>query len=121
MANTIQVTKCDNELIILAFQEGVSYELCRILSGNNLPVSVSISIVADTYAGTQVFNGVNNALNVNTIISLPKGKYSLLLVGIDWGSLQQFNVNVNGTIYDLGPSTTGEGTVWCPGPIAFAV
>jgi hypothetical protein len=120
MANLIEVTNCDNELIILAFQWGVSYELCRILSGNNKPVSVNISIIADTYTGTQVFNGVNNALNVNSIVSLPKGEYKLLLLGVNWGGLQQYKVNVNGTVYQF-PQNTNPGDIWNPRSIVITV
>src|SRR5579872_697995 len=102
MANQINVTACDNELIIIAFQWGVSYELCRILSGNSQPVSVTLNLNEDIYTGGVTLHGVNNPLKDTVDITLPTGQYSLLLCGIDWGGPSQFT----GTITDNTGNTT---------------
>lgn len=121
MTNSIKVTACDNELIVLAYQGGASFELCRILSGNFNSVNVGITVETGAYLGTQVLNGVNNPLSQNITVTLATGAYQLLLLGIDWGGPQQFTVNVNGTEYALPQSIEGNGLVWNPGPIAFTV
>lgn len=121
MPNTINVTACDNELIVLAYQWGASFELCRVLSGNSNSVNVTLTINPGSYSGTQVFNGVNGPLNISTSTNLAPGKYSLLLLGIDWGGPQQFTVAVNGQAFALPYGDNGNGLVWNPGPITITV
>ena len=124
MANTINVTACDNELIILAYQATGSFELCRILSGNLNPINVTININEGSYQGTQVINGINVPIPPTSFTTtLPAGSYNLLLLGIDWGTTSIFTVNVNGTNYNY-PQTTTKGLgglVWNAGPIAITV
>ena len=121
MTNTINVTACDNELIILAYQWGSSFELCRIISGNFNQVHVKINLSAGPYIGPINLNGVNNPLNTQLDVFLPAGQYSLLMLGIDWGGPQQFTVNVNNKLYALPPCNQGDGLVWNSGPIAINV
>lgn len=121
MTNTINVTACDNELIILAYQWGASFELCRVLSGNSNSVNVNISLNAGSYMGPVVLNGVNNPLNQNLTVYLPTGTYSLLLLGVDWGGPEQFTVDVNGNNYALPYGNSADGLVWNPGPISINV
>lgn len=121
MSNTITITACDNELILLAYQWGGSFELMRILSGNSNPVNVTINIEAGPYQGTNVINGVNNPLGGTYTVSLPSGQYTLLPMGINWGGPQQFTMNLNGKQYALPYGPQGEGLVWNPGPITFTV
>lgn len=115
--NVINVTACDNELIVLACQWNASFELFRVLSGNANTVAVNMTIQSGQYAGTQVFDGVNNALNTNATCSLAPGTYNLCLVGINWGGQQQFTVTINGDQLTL-PYTTQpdefQGVVWAP-------
>ncbi len=120
MANTIHVTACDNELIILAYQWGVSYELCRILSGNSNAVDLTFTINAGLYTGSMTFNDVNTALNASLNTYLPAGDYSLLLIGVNWGGPTQFNVDVNGNPYNS-PGGSAAGCIWTPDPIAVTV
>jgi len=121
MTNTINVTACDNELVIMAYQWGASFELCRILSGNSNRVNVNINLNQGSYMGPIVLNGVNNPLNQDLNLYLPAGAYSLLLLGIDWGGPQQFTVAVNNRPYSLPYGNNGDGLVWNPGPIAITV
>jgi hypothetical protein len=123
MANMINVTACDNELIIMTYQGNAGYELCRILSGYNNTVNVQLNIQAGPYQGSLTFNGVTTPLNVpNPItVTVPAGEYQLLLLGIDWGGPAQFTVNVNGKQYALPPQSNGNGLVFNPGPIPLTV
>jgi hypothetical protein len=121
MSNTINVTACDNELIILAYQWGASFELCRVLSGNSNSVNVNLTLGAGSYTGSVVLNGVNNPLNQSLSLYLPSGEYTLLLMGIDWGGPEQFTVSVNNQNYSLPYGSSGDGLVWNPGPIAITV
>ncbi len=66
----IDVTKCDNELIIIASTPAGSSELLHIKSGYNKPVNHTIYPPA----------------------ILPPGQYTLILIGINWGGPQQFSV-----------------------------
>lgn len=120
MSNTIQVSACDNELIILAYQEGVSYEIGRILSGNGEAVNVSIDLLAGDYVGTSLFNGIITPLDVSVTTYIPSGSYSLLFLGINWGGPSSFTVSVGGTAVG-GTVGQGLGLTWNPGPIAITV
>ena len=113
MANTITVTACDNELVILAYNWDNSYELCRILSGNNQAVNVTLNIQPGTYDGTVVLNGVNQPLNVTLAPTIPTSDptkpYSILMLGVDWGGPAQFTTSVDGKAYTLPLQPTGAG------------
>ena len=119
--NTITVSKCDNELVVLAYQWGASFELCRILSGNSQPVSVTLNIQPGAYTGPIVLNGVNQPLSQTITQNLANGQYSILLLGIDWGGPAEFTVNVNGTSYTLPFQQEGQGLLFNQGPIALTV
>jgi hypothetical protein len=123
MANVINVTACDNELIIMAYQWGASYELCRILSGNNNTVNVLLNIQAGPYQGSLTCTGVTTPINVPNpmTVTVPAGEYQLMLLGINWGGPTQFTVNVNGKQYALPPQGNGNGLVFNPGPIPLTV
>jgi len=121
MSNTITVTVCDNELIVLAYQSDASFELCQILSGNNQPVNVTLDILPGAYQTTQVLNGVNQPLGQTITQSLPSGTYSLLALGINWGGPTQFTVNVNDTSYTLPLTAEGNGLTFNSGPVSITV
>ena len=122
MSNTITVTDCDNELIVLAYQWGASFELCRILSGNTNSVNVTLNIQSGSYQGTMVLDGVNQALSQTITQTLSSGTYSLLLLGVNWGGPAQFTVSVNGTSYTLPYQAQGAGgLLFNRGPISITV
>lgn len=121
MSNTIKVTACDNELIIIAYQWGASFELMRILSGNYNSVNVTINIQPGQYTGPIVINGVNSSLSGSYDVYLANGDYSVVFLGLDWGGPQGFKVKFNGNAYNSVPSESGEGLVWNTPPIALTV
>jgi hypothetical protein len=122
MANTITTTACDNELVILAYQPGASFELCQILSGNSQPVNVTLGIQPGAYQNTVVLNGVNAPLKQTITQSLPSGTYSILMLGVNWGGPTQFTVNVNGSAYTLPFTQDGPlGLTFNPGPVTITV
>lgn len=117
MSNSIKITACDNQLIVLALQWGESYEICNIKSGNNNAVEVPINIIAGNYSGPVKLNGVNKALepaDVKEPVSLPPGEYVLVYAGINWGGPYQFTLDVNEKKYSLPKDSAGEqfGFVW---------
>jgi hypothetical protein len=121
MSNIIHVTACDNELIILVYQWGGTREICRILSGNNNLVDVSIEIVAGEYEGTRVLHGIDKPLQESIVTGLVPGEYQLLLLGVDWGGPQAFSAIVNDQAYISDPKDEGDGLVWYTPPITITV
>lgn len=75
--SSIDVQACDNEVIIIAFQNGQgitgSTELCHLKSGFNAPFGYSFT-----------------PSNI-----LPQGEYSLSFIYINWGGPANFNTIVN--------------------------
>jgi len=122
MGNSITTTACDNELVILAYTESASYELCQILSGNSQPVNVTLAIQPGDYQNTVVLNGVNQPLKQSINQTIPSGTYSLLMLGVNWGGPTQFTVNVNGTPFALPFTQQGPlGLAFNPGPVSITV
>ncbi len=121
MPNKIAVTACDNELIVIAFQTGASYELCRILSGNKNSVTVTINITAGPYQGTIVLDGVNQPLNLAVPQTLAPGTYSIQLLGLNWGDVTQFSGTVNSTRFDLPVKQADPGLTFSIPPISITV
>ena len=123
MSNSINVTKCDNELILIAYQYGASFELARILSGNSNSLDVTLNIEAGAYQGGIIVNGVNHKISPSShYLYLQPGDYTLVAVGIDWGGPEEFKFTFNGKTYDLPyNANTNSGVVWTPSPIAFTI
>ena len=122
MANTVAVTACDNELVILAYSPTASYELCQILSGNSQPVNVTVGIQAGAYQNTVVLNGVNAPLKQAITQSIPSGTYSILMLGVNWGGPTQFTTTINGNPYELAFNPQGPlGLTFNPGPVSITV
>lgn len=123
MPSTINVTACDNELVIVAYQPNASYVLCNIESGFNNAVNVTLNLTPGNFTQTVVLDGLGGPLNVTQPIALPAGSYSLLLLGINWqtGSYQ-FLATVNGTTYGQNTVQQGaSGLDWNSAPIAITV
>ncbi|MBU2886057.1 hypothetical protein KO507_09820 [Gilvimarinus agarilyticus] len=125
MSNSINVTKCDNELILIAYQWGASFELARILSGNYNSLDVTLDIEAGAYQGGVIVNGVNHPIPPSThYLYLQPGEYTLVAIGIDWGGPQEFSFTFNGETYALPQNknpTPDSGVVWTPSPISFTI
>ena len=102
MSNSIKITKCDNELYILAVATGtnadpnnLSNQLCHIQSGGNQVVDVTINIEEGNYVQPATLNGVFHPLYINSQVKLPKGDYNILAVGIDWGGGRDIEGKIN--------------------------
>lgn len=74
MATTtkIHVTGSDNELYLIASTPNSSSEICHLKSGNNNPVDYTV---------------IPQSI-------LPKGNYTLIIVGINWGGPTGFKVTL---------------------------
>lgn len=121
MSNFINVTACDNELIILAYQWGGSKELCKIRSSNNNIVDVAIQIVPGPFEGSKLLDGVNGTLSTKIITQLDPGDYQLVFLGLDWGGPQAFKLMVNEQFFASEPKEYGDGLVWHSPPVRIQV
>lgn len=113
--NNIEITACDNQLVIYAIQWGVCYEICNIKSGNNHAVQVGIQLEAGaSFSGTLEANGVNGALSEQKTVTLPAGEYSLVYTGLNWGGPYNFDFTFNGHQYQLqnDASKPLTGAIW---------
>lgn len=119
--NTLHITACDNELIVLAYQWGASFEVCTILSGNSNSVDVTIPINTGPYQDGIKLDGVNSPLSGTYPVSLVVGDYSLAFIGIDWGGPEQFSFTFNGQTYELPYGNNADGLVWTPPVVPFTV
>jgi len=122
MTNSITINKCDNELILIAYQWGASFQIARILSGNNNNVDVQIDIQPGQFIEGVYIDGVNNGIeNSRNFVNLQPGEYQLVAVGIDWGGPAEFNYTFNGEPQNFPLTGEGDGVVWNPAPITFTV
>jgi len=95
MATTtkIHVTATDNELYLLASTPNGSSEICHLKSGFNNPVDYTV---------------VPQSI-------LPKGAYTLIMVGINWGGPQAFKVILTTGGQDIphtAPPSSAVGANW---------
>ncbi|HWZ45526.1 MAG TPA: hypothetical protein VNW97_18775 [Candidatus Saccharimonadales bacterium] len=123
MANSINVTATDNQLILIAFQWGACFEICSILSGNSNTVNATFNIQPGVWQGGMTLNGVSGPIGPSAYpIYLPAGSYQLAAIGINWGGPTQFTFTFNGNTYALPYSATGnDGVSWTPTAIQFTV
>lgn len=117
-SNTIHITASDNELYVLAYQWGASYQLAHIQSGNGNAVNVTVNINQGAYTEPAVQNGVNGPLNSTYSVNLPSGDYELVAVGVNWGGPWSFALNVNGGAQR--PAAALRAMAWCGSPRARA-
>lgn len=123
MTNTINITKCDNQLILVAINNdnaNDTVEICNIKSGNNNTVDLIISIeegVGNTIPATIELNGLQQDLSGSYPIKVPKGNYSLVYIGINWGGPYNFEFGFNNKPYKLlnKPAKPLNGAVWSLG------
>jgi hypothetical protein len=122
MSNKLNITKCDNELILIAYQNGASFQLGRILSGNSNSLDITLEINPGAYQGGAFVNGVNHVIEPSThFLNLAQGDYQLVAVGIDWGGPSEFNFTFNGNEYSTPLNNFGNGIVWKTDPIKFSI
>lgn len=88
---TLSVTRCDNELYVIACANGMgSLEVLHISSGYNDPVNYTINLGSILAAGT----------------------YNITMVGINWGGPAAYTVTIDGTAYQYAKSDAPVGAVW---------
>ena len=119
MSNIIEITACDNQLILIAIEEngGNSFDLCNIKSGYHYKVGVKLQIEEGEFSETFNANGTGHDLNESVVIKLPKGKYSLVYAGVNWGASYNFNFDLNNKNYNLknNPNKPLTGVIWSQG------
>ncbi len=107
MSNTIKVTKCDNQLILTAFQWSKSYEICNLKAASNLDYNITIKEGPYTGPATQD----------SPTVYLPKGDYNLVYAGINWGGPYNFEFEFQEKKYQLlnNASKPLVGVIWSLG------
>jgi hypothetical protein len=121
MANTVKVIACDNELIIVAFQFTQSYEILNLKSGNGQPVNVDLNILAGPYDGGARIDAVTKPANETTNVYLPAGTYDLSVIGLNWGGVSQFTVDINTNNLVLPLGNQPKGLVFHPQVVSMTV
>lgn len=114
MSVIIHVTKTDNELFLIAFNEYSSYRIGQVQSGSGFKVDVTLTLSAGEYVAPSVLSGTTKNLTASTNVSIPAGSYSLSLVGVNWGGPAAFAATVDGVAMTAPPPPATPGTVWCP-------
>jgi hypothetical protein len=99
MSNSINITKCDNQLILIAVNNtntNDTVEICNIKSGNSNTVDVTINIEEGSSVPASIqLNGLDKDLSGTYSIQVPAGDYSLVYVGVNWGGPYNFEFTMN--------------------------
>ncbi|POZ61258.1 hypothetical protein [Chromobacterium alticapitis] len=119
MANTLTITACDNELVLIAYTGANSYQIADIKSGNNEPVNFTISLQSGQYTGPLNLNGVTAPLSGNYNVYLASGAYTLVATGINWGGPQAYAVSLNGVALKPVYTNPEVGVVWVSSPVSL--
>lgn len=120
MTDSIHIDSCDNEMIFIAYNSKVSYQIARVISGYNNSVGVTIDLNPGIYQGSFPINGLSGAISGQYELTLPKGKYKLQALGINWGGPSAYKFSFNGNSYS-GGQTGANGYEWSSAPISFSV
>jgi len=117
--NSINITKCDNQLIIIAVNNdntNETVEICNIKSGNYNSVDVTIDIVESTSPTNETItlDGLQQDLSGIYTVTVPAGNYSLIYSGINWGGPYNFEFTFNGETHKLINDTAKplNGAIW---------
>lgn len=120
--NTLNITACDNELLIVASAWGESYLLANIKSGNEHNVNFTLTIAEGAAPTAPInLNGVNGDLTTPQNVTLPAGTYRLNIVGINWGGPTAFNVQLNENPAYKYAGSSQEPLIWTGGNPAITV
>lgn len=102
MSNELVIKKCDNELIIIAFQhddgnpdDAKSFMIARLLGGQKYvkDFTVTIPIQPGQYMGGVFLQGVRQEIPSGEYpVQLAPGTYKLAVIGINWGKAAQYKI-----------------------------
>lgn len=113
MTNTLNIKKADNQLILIAYQWSKSYEICNVKYAGDMDLKIDIK--EGEYTGPVKVKGTvpSNPQTVN----LPKGDYTLVYVGLNWGGPYNFEFEFNKKKYELlnDPNKPLVGAIWSLG------
>lgn len=115
MGNTLKITACDNEILVVASNWNESYLLANIKSGNNNTVDFAIDIAEGAASATLNLNGVNAPLTTPQSVSLPAGTYRLNIIGINWGGPTALEAQLNDNAPYKYDGTSQEPLIWAGG------
>lgn len=109
-STSINITACDNQLLMYATQWGYSYPIVSFSSGNSKPVDVTVTIVEGNFTLGYNGNNVNGEpYSSSGVVYLPSGDYQLNCIGINWGGPYEyaFSVTTSGVATSYGTSPSG--------------
>ncbi|MFT6499934.1 MAG: hypothetical protein ACJASQ_000041 [Crocinitomicaceae bacterium] len=116
MKNVINITKCDNELTIVAVSSDRlrSYQIARVGSGPG--VDITLVLEKGTFVEPKPFmNSTGNTPPPSSaIVSLPADTYSIYYTGLNFGGPYNFEFTLNEATYKLldGSAAAAYGYVW---------
>jgi hypothetical protein len=125
---TINVTNCDNQLLLVAYtSSGTSYVVAQLNYADNKPRTVCISIKENSYTGPAFISNVS-AKNITVTLPAPTGSKEYQLVGIgincnqgacgSWSFAFQLNNESTQSKSGIGPR---DGVVWSSKPQSFSM
>lgn len=113
--NVINITKCDNQLIMFAVsQDQTIYLVARVGSGPS--VDVKIHLEKGTYTEPEPIYNPGPSSDPKTV-NLPQGTYDIYYAGFNCGGPYNFKFSLNGLTHELlnGGSDDQYGFIWCKG------
>ncbi len=103
MNNSINITKCDNQLVIVAVSKETQefYELANVGSGP--AVDFTINLIEGTYVRPEVYTNATSIspASKTTSLGLPTGKYLIYYTGFNAYGPYNFEFTLNGGTYKL--------------------
>lgn len=116
MNNSINITQCDNQLIIVAVSVKTQqfYEIANVGSGP--AVDFTINLVKGVYVRPEIYTNRTSTSPApsTTNIGLPAGKYLIYYTGLNAYGPYNFEFTLNGETFKLlnGQAAAKYGYVW---------
>jgi hypothetical protein len=94
--NLISITACDNQLVFIAYNSTIAYEVCNVQSGYGAPVNATFCITPGAYQQvTPIYAGDGQPIDQFVLVSIPSGQYNLVAFGKNWYGIQEFAAQFN--------------------------
>lgn len=120
MGNILTITAADNQLVFIAYNDHIAYEICNVQSGYNAPVNVTIAIVPGEYVQvTPIYGGEGQPINQTLNVSIPQGSYNMVAFGKNWGLEADFAATFHFLPIAFGPNDSGSGIQFTSTPLTL--
>jgi hypothetical protein len=110
MKNVIKITKCDDQLRIIATNGVNFYQVAEV--GNGPDVDFNVSLVEGAYIAPK--SVMNPTGPVNDTVCLPAGTYDIYYSGFNMTGPYNYEFSLNGSTYKLlnGQGDAKIGFIW---------